>query len=94
MNRSRLVATFAERHGISKTKAEELTSLMFQELSTALAKGERIEFRGLGSFFVKNYDARTAKNPKNGDVLWVEERKKVRFRASGLLLSKINDALL
>jgi integration host factor subunit beta len=64
MNRSRLVATFAQRHGISKKKAETLLSLILQELGTALVQGERIEFRGFGSFFVKKYDARTAKKPK------------------------------
>jgi integration host factor subunit beta len=94
MNRSTLVAKLAQRHGLSNRKAEELTSLMLQEMGAALAQGDRIEFRGFGSFFVKSYDARTAKNPKSGDFLWIKDRKKVRFRASGLLLSKINDALL
>lgn len=77
-----------------KTKAKLLVSLVLKELSDTLARGERIEFRGFGSFFIKKYEACEAKNPKNGQFVWIESRKKIRFRASPMLLEKINDALL
>ena len=94
MNRSRLVERLAERHTISKTKARLLVNLILTELSVALAKEERIEFRGFGSLFLKTYSSRQAKNPKTGLPVWIEPRKKIRFRASRTLLEKINSALL
>lgn len=94
MNRSELVAMFATRHGIPKTRANRLVSLMLQEMADALSRGEGIEFRGFGSFFVKTYEGREAKNPKSGDSVWMTSRKKVRFRASKILLSNLNDSLL
>jgi integration host factor subunit beta len=94
MNRSVLVERFAERHNMPKPKAKLLISLVFKELSEALARGERIEFRGFGSLFLKEYEACTAKNPKSGQLVQLEPRKKVRFRASPMLLEKLSDALL
>jgi len=94
MNRSELVAKFAEQHGMPKNHAQRMVSLMLHEMAEALAQGEGIEFRGFGSFFVKTYEGRQAKNPKSGDSVWMTSRKKVRFRASKLLLSKLNDSLL
>ena len=94
MNRSELVAMFAQRHSIPKAHAQKLVSLMLEELSDSLAKEEGIEFRGFGSFFVKSYRARQAKNPRSGEKVWMQPRKKVRFRASKVLLSKLNKSLM
>ena len=94
MNRSDLVASFAQRHNLSKTSANKLVSLMLDEMKDALAQDEGIEFRGFGSFFVKEYEGRQAKNPKSGEKVWMSTRKKVRFRPSKTLLSKLNDSLM
>ena len=94
MNRSDLVAAFAKQHGISKSRANQLVSLMLSEMQEALVQGEGIEFRGFGSFFVKQYEGRPAKNPKSGEKVWMTPRKKVRFRASKTLLSNVNDSLM
>ena len=94
MNRSDLVATFAQRHNISKTRANQLVSLILDEMKDALVQDEGVEFRGFGSFFVKQYDGRPAKNPKSGEKVWMSARKKVRFRPSKTLLSNLNDSLM
>lgn len=58
----------------------------------ALKNGRKIELRGFGTFFVKkikeNYSAR---NPKTGELIYVPEKNKVRFKASKNLKKKIND---
>ena len=94
MNRSDLVATFAKRHDISKNRANQLVSLMLDEMKGSLVQGEGIEFRGFGSFFIKQYEGRQAKNPKSGEKVWMSTRKKVRFRPSKTLLSNLNDSLM
>ena len=57
----------------------------------ALKNGRKIELRGFGTFFVKkikeNYSAR---NPKTGELIYVPEKNKVRFKASKNLKKKIN----
>ena len=58
----------------------------------ALKNGRKIELRGFGTFFVKkikeNYSAR---NPKTGELIYVPEKNKVRFKASKNLKKKINE---
>ena len=58
----------------------------------ALKDGRKVELRGFGTFFVKkikeNYSAR---NPKTGDLIYVPEKNKVRFRASKILKKFINE---
>ena len=71
-----------------------MVTLILDEMKNALAEGEGIEFRGFGSFFVKNYEGRQAKNPKSGEKVWMSSRKKVRFRPSKILLSNLNDSLM
>lgn len=94
MNRSDLRVEFAKRNDLSQQKAEKLVSLIFKEMTASLREGERVEFRGFGSFSTKSYRARKARNPKSGEEVWVGEKKRVRFRVSGQLLEKINKSLM
>jgi integration host factor subunit beta len=52
MNKSDLVEALSEREDLAKTKAEEVVNLVFAEMMDALAKGDRVEIRGFGSFKV------------------------------------------
>ncbi len=94
MNLSDLRLEFAKRNDLSKKDAEILLSLIFKEMGDSLQQEGRIEFRGFGSFFTKSYRPRKARNPQNGEDVWVEEKKRVRFRSSGQLLEKINKSLM
>jgi len=42
---------------------------LFEQMSSALEKGERIEIRGFGSFSVRQMKARRGRNPKTGEVV-------------------------
>ena len=53
MNKSELIEKVALKAGITKKKAEDAVNLIFGAMFDAMAKGERIEIRGLGSFVVK-----------------------------------------
>ena len=94
MKLSDLRAEFGKRNDLSKKDAEILLSLIFKEMGNSLKQGGRIEFRGFGSFFTKSYLPRKARNPQNGEDVWVGEKKRVRFRSSGQLLEKINKSLM
>jgi len=66
MNKSDLVEALSEGEDLTRTKAEEVVNLVFSEMTNALAAGDRVEIRGLGSFKVKNYDEYKGRNPKTG----------------------------
>ena len=58
----------------------------------ALKDGRKVELRGFGTFFVKKIKEKySARNPKTGDLIYVPEKNKVRFRASKNLKKIINE---
>ena len=71
MNKSDLVEALSEGEDLTRTKAEEVVNLVFSEMTNALAAGDRVEIRGLGSFKVKNYDEYKGRNPKTGKQIKV-----------------------
>ena len=68
-------------------KAEDLVTLVFREMSEALAKGARVEIRGFGSFKIKHYYGYGGRNPKTNEVVEVKP-KNLPFFKCGLELRK------
>jgi integration host factor subunit beta len=52
----------------TKSEATAVINLFFNEMANALANGDRIEIRGLWSFYVKKYKPYTGRNPKTGKM--------------------------
>ena len=67
-----------------------LIETIFDEISVALAKGDRIELRGFGSFSVRHRKARQARNPKTNEIVSLGERYSVYFRSGKELRERIN----
>ena len=53
---------------------ESIVNVVFDEISAALARGDRVELRGFGAFSVKHRPARTGRNPRTGEQVDVEEK--------------------
>ncbi|MBN1842837.1 MAG: integration host factor subunit beta [Deltaproteobacteria bacterium] len=66
MNKSGLVSALQREGAISKAKAETVINIFFDAMSDALAKGDRVEIRGLCSIYVKKYKGYVGRNPKTG----------------------------
>ena len=64
MNKLELIKTLRDECQISKKEAAAVVDLFFNKMANALAEGDRIEIRGLCSFYVKKYKAydRSAQN--------------------------------
>ena len=61
-------------------------------IEKALLDGKKIELRGFGSFFVKKIKEKySARNPKTGEIIYVPEKNKVRFRSSKKLKKLVNE---
>jgi integration host factor subunit beta len=82
MNKLELIEKLKQECQISKHEAAAVVDSFFGRISDALAEGERVEIRGLCSFFVKQYNSYEGRNPKTGEVVNVS-RKKLPFFKSG-----------
>lgn len=67
-----------------------IVDTIFNEMSDTLAKDNRIEIRGFGTFSIRERTARIAKNPKTNEKLQVDARKVIYFRMGKLFKEKIN----
>ena len=64
--------------------------LIFDEISIALARGDRIELRGFGAFSVKTRDARTGRNPRTGETVQVAQKFVPFFKSGKDLRERLN----
>ena len=79
MTKSELILRLAEKNPhLYQRDIERIVTTVFEEISAALAGGDRVELRGFGAFSVKNRDARTGRNPRTGETVNVD-RKSVPF---------------
>ncbi len=91
MNKSDLILKILESEPtLFKKDATKIVNVFFDTISSALAKGERVELRGFGVFDVKKREARIARNPKNGDVVAVPAKKVPFFRMGKDMKDRIN----
>jgi integration host factor subunit beta len=80
MNKSQLVEALARTENLTIKTAEEVVNVIFKEMEKALARGSRIEIRGLGSFKVKEYTSYNGRNPKTGKIIKVGSKKLPFFK--------------
>ena len=90
MNKLELIAKLKNACRISKKDAAVIVELFFDSMSDALAKGDRVEIRGLCSFFVKKYKAYAGRNPKTGEPARVKAKKLPFFKCSKELKERVN----
>jgi integration host factor subunit beta len=91
VTRSGLVAELAASNPHLRQADVELTvATIFDQISAALARGQRVELRGFGAFTVKRRKARIGHNPRTREKVPVEEKTVPFFRASGALRARLN----
>jgi integration host factor subunit beta len=87
MNKLDLISELKTEANISKQEAARVVQLFFDHMAEAMARGERVEIRGLCSFFVKNYKSFNGRNPKTGEKVTIKP-KRLPFFKSGKELKK------
>jgi len=90
MNKIELIDALKSETGISKSDAAQIVAIFFNEMSETLAKGNRVEVRGLCSFFVKKYKSYTGRNPKTGEKVTVGEKKLPFFKCGKELRERVD----
>ena len=80
MNKLDLTAALKNEAELTKSEAATIVDLFFNEMANALAEGDRVEIRGLCSFYVKKYKAYAGRNPKTGEPTRVAPKKLPFFK--------------
>ena len=80
MTKADLIEEVSQAGNMTRRDAELVVETVFESMCQALARGEKIELRGFGSFRVQERGARRARNPKTGEEVDVPARRVPRFR--------------
>ena len=92
MTKSELVRRMAELHPhLQHSDVERLVETIFTSIGEALARRDRIEIRGFGTFSVKHRSARVGKNPRTGAKVEVSPKVIPYFRIGKHLHARLNE---
>ncbi|KJS23277.1 MAG: DNA-binding protein [Clostridiaceae bacterium BRH_c20a] len=81
MNKTELISSVAEKSELTKKDAEKAVSALFASVEEALARGEKVQLVGFGTFEVRDRKARTGRNPQTGEEIQIPAAKVPAFKA-------------
>ena len=90
MQKLKLIDALKKECRISKKEAAAIVDLFFESMSEALARGDRVEIRGLCSFYVKEYESYKGRNPKTGESVQVDPKKLPFFKCGKKLKERVD----
>ena len=90
MNKLELIQALKEAADLSRTEAAAVVDIFFNGMANELAKGGRVEIRGLCSFFVKEYGSYTGRNPKTGEKVKIRPKKLPFFKLGKELKERVD----
>ena len=92
MTKSELILRIGELNPhLYHRDVERIVTTIFEEITNALAKRDRVELRGFGAFSVKVRPARQGRNPRTGEAVSVEEKRVPFFRTGKELRERLNN---
>ena len=91
MNKTELVSSVAEKAEITKKDAEKVVNAVFGSIEDALAKGDKVQLVGFGTFEVRERAARTGRNPKTGEEIDIPATKVPSFKAGKSLRDSVGN---
>ena len=91
MTKSELIQRLAELNPhLYQRDVERIVTAIFDEISAALSRGDRVELRGFGAFSVKRREARVGRNPRTGASVQVSEKHIPFFKTGKQLRDRLN----
>jgi integration host factor subunit beta len=90
MNKLELISALKNEANISKSEAARVVQIFFDNMAEAMARGERVEIRGLCSFYVKEYKSYTGRNPKTGEKVIIQPKKLPFFKSGKELKERVD----
>ena len=91
MTKSELIAKLAnENPHLFQRDVDRIVTTIFDEISNALAQGDRVELRGFGAFSIKERGSRIGRNPRTGESVEVGEKFIPYFKTGKQLRERLN----
>ena len=90
MNKTELVAASAEKTELTKKEAEKALKAFTDIIAEELAKGEKIQLVGFGTFEVSERAEREGRNPMTGETIKIAASKTPKFKAGKALKDQVN----
>jgi DNA-binding protein HU-beta len=90
VNKTELVASVAEKAGLTKKDSEKAINALFTSVEEALAKDEKVQIIGFGTFEVKTREERKGRNPQTGAEITIPASKTPVFKAGKGLKDVVN----
>lgn len=81
MNKTKLISSVAEKTDLTKKDAEKAVNAVFAAIEEALARGEKVQLVGFGTFEVRDRKERTGRNPQTGEEIVIPAAKVPAFKA-------------
>ncbi len=93
MSRTRLIKQFKKKNPkLNSSEINKIIDSFCASIKRALKNKKKVELRGFGTFFVKVIKEKySARNPKTGELIYVPQKNKLRFKSSKNLIKIIND---
>lgn len=89
MNKTELIAAAAESTGLTKKDSEKVLNAVLDSIAAALAKGDKVQISGFGSFEVKEREARVGRNPQTGETMEIAASRVPAFKAGKALKDSV-----
>ena len=91
MIKSELIQRLAEANPhLYQRDVERIVTTIFDEITAALCRGDRVELRGFGAFSVKRRPARVGRNPRTGETVQVNQKHVPFFKTGKELRERLN----
>ncbi len=90
MNKRDLIEALRNEAELTKENAMSVVDIFFGTIAESLAEGDRVEVRGLCSFYVKNYKAYNGRNPKTGEKVSIPSKKLPFFKCGKELKERVD----
>ena len=85
-----LIRALKKEAKLNKIDARNVVEIFFEEMAKALANGDKVEIRGLFSFYVKHYKAYIGRKPKTNEQVKVKPKKLPVFRVGKELKRRVD----
>lgn len=89
MNKQDFIDKISKKAGITKREAKESIDVLFEEITKALKKGQKVTFVGFGTFSTRRRKARKGRNPKTGATIRIAAKRVPKFSAGKALKESV-----
>ena len=90
MTKAELIEEVAQLASLTKKETELIVNTVFDNITEALSKGDKVELRGFGSFRIRHRNSRKGRNPKTGHAVSVPEKRVPFFKVGKRLRELVN----